>query len=111
MSKSATKKFQSATVRFPVKIYAQARTAVKKSRAASSLNEFFVQAVEDKLRELSDAEIDAAFAGMAQDHDYQRDSVAMANAFDNSDWEAFQATDSAHEHSRRKARSSQTRSR
>jgi len=111
MPSDTSKKFQTATVRFPRRVYEQARAAVKKTHAASSLNEFFVQAVEKKLQELSEAEIDAAFAQMAADEDYQRDSVAIARGFESSDWEALRATDSGHEHHHAKVRASQTRSR
>jgi hypothetical protein len=86
------KQYQNTTVRVPKHVYEQAKNVVRRSEM-SSFNEFVVQAIEEKVRRLTEAEIDAAFAQMAQDEDYQRSSVVMAQEFAKSDWEAF---DSAH---------------
>lgn len=111
MALARRKEYQNTTVRLPKRVYELARTAVEKSEAVSSFNDFVVQAIEQKLQQLTEAEIDAAFGQMAGDPDYQRDSVALAKAFEKSDWEASRATDTAHEHLRGKVRSSKTRSR
>jgi hypothetical protein len=105
------KQYQNTTVRLPKRVYELAKTAVEKSQAASSFNDFVIQAIEQKLHQLTEAEIDAAFAPMADDPDHQRDAVALAKGFELSDWEAFQATDSTREHTHAKTRTSQTRSR
>jgi len=104
---TASKKYQNTTVRMPRHVYEQAKTVIGRSHA-SSFNEFVVQAVEEKVRSLTEAEIDAAFAQMAADPDYQRDSVALARDFEKSDWEAVhspEVTKSSH------ARPSKARSR
>jgi len=88
MSIAPRKRYQNTTVRVPKHLYEQAKSALSRSRE-SSLNEFVVQAIEEKLRRQSEAEIDAAFAQMAHDPDYQRDSLALAREFEKSDWEAF----------------------
>jgi len=44
---------------------------------------------------LSEAEIDAAFAHMANDSDHQRDAIALASEFEKSDWEASSLRDEA----------------
>lgn len=85
----AVKKYQNTTVRVPTRVYEQAKVAIGRSQGAS-FNEFVVQAIEEKVRRLSEAEIDAAFDGMAQDPQYQRDAVAMAQEFEKSDWEALE---------------------
>lgn len=85
----ADKKYQNTTVRLPRQVYERAKTATRRSQA-SSFNEFVVQAIEEKVSRLSEAEIDAAFAQMADDPDYQRDSVALAREFEKSDWEALE---------------------
>ena len=90
MSSTAKNRYQNTTVRVPRRLYEQAKTALSRSRE-SSLNEFVVQAIEEKLRRLTEAEIDAAFAQMAQDPDYQRDAMTLAREFEKSDWEAFSA--------------------
>jgi L-lactate utilization protein LutC len=107
MSSTAAKRYQNATVRMPRHVYERAKTVAVKSEA-SSFNEFVVQAIEEKVRRLTEAEIDAAFAEMANDADYQRSSVALAGEFEKSDWEAFQ---SGNRHEQPKTHSSKTRSR
>jgi hypothetical protein len=114
MSLAARKEYQNTTVRLPRHVYDRAKTVVIKSQA-SSFNEFVVQAIEEKVRRLTEAEIDAAFAHMAHDADYQRNSVRVASEFEKSDWEAFQSG-ATHEHERPrhdqpKTRASKTRSR
>jgi len=91
MPAAATKKkYQNTTLRVPKKVYDQAKNALSHS-VGSSFNEFVVEAVEEKLRRLREAEIDAAFAHMAEDADYQRSSIAMAQEFEKSDGETFRA--------------------
>jgi hypothetical protein len=117
MSLAARKEYQNTTVRLPRQVYERAKTVVVRSQA-SSFNDFVVQAIEEKVRRLTEAEIDAAFAQMAHDADYQRASVELARQFENSDWEAFGSI-TPHEQSRitqprlrqQKARPSKTRSR
>ncbi len=108
----AANKYQNTTVRLPRQVYERAKTVVLQSQA-SSFNEFVVQAIEEKVRRLTEAEIDAAFAQMAHDSDYQRGSIALANEFERSDWEAFKfgATPELPSHERPKNRTSKTRSR
>ena len=88
MPLAAKKLFQSTTVRLPRQVYERAKTVAENS-TVSSFNEFVVQAIEEKVRRLNEAEIDAAFEHMASDANYQRDSIAMAGEFEKSDWEAF----------------------
>lgn len=107
MSLAARKQYQNTTVRLPRHVYERAKTVVVQSQA-SSFNEFVVQAIEEKVRRLTEAEIDAAFAQMAHDPVYQRDAVALAREFGKSDWEAFEST-AVHEHT--KTRTSKTRPR
>lgn len=85
----ADKKYQNTTVRMPRQVYERAKTAIRRSQAAS-FNEFVVQAIEEKVRRLSEAEIDAAFAHMADDPGYLRDSIGLAREFEKSDWEALE---------------------
>jgi hypothetical protein len=107
MAVAAKRRYQNTTVRLPRHVYERAKTVVVRSQA-SSFNEFVVQAIEEKVRRLTEAEIDSAFAQMAHDPDYQRQSLALANEFVKSDWEAFESP-KVHEHA--KTRTSKTRSR
>ena len=112
MSLATRKEYQNTTVRLPRPVYERAKTVMVKSQA-SSFNDFVVQAIEEKVRRLTEAEIDEAFAQMANDADYQRESVLLAREFAKSDWEALEAP-TPHEqspHEQSKTRSSKTRSR
>jgi hypothetical protein len=107
-----TKSYQNTTVRMPKQIYEQAKIVVRRSQA-SSFNEFVVQAIEEKVQRLTESEIDAAFAQMAHDPDYQRESVALAREFEKSDWEAFKTLETPRERRRTStyARTAKARSR
>lgn len=59
--------------------------------AATSRNNFIVQAVESYLEQQEQAWIDAQFAKMAQDEKYQALQRKVAAEFSASDWEALQA--------------------
>jgi hypothetical protein len=107
MALAARKQYQTTTVRLPQKVYEQAKTVVMQSDAAS-FNEFVVQAIQEKVRRLTEAEIDAAFGNMAFDPNYQREALALTGEFEKSDWEAFASTDV---HDQPKTRASKTRSR
>jgi hypothetical protein len=104
------REYQNATVRLPRQVYERAKRVVEKSETASSFNDFVVRAIEEKLHHLSETEIDAAFGQMADDPDYQRDSIALAREFEKSDWEVSRVTETAYE-STPKARAAKTRSR
>jgi hypothetical protein len=94
MHTAAKKQYQNTTVRVPRHVYEQARSVIARSQA-SSFNEFVVRAIEEKVLRLTEAEIDAAFAEMASDADYQRDALAMAKEFERSDWEALESRNQA----------------
>ena len=88
--------FQTTTVRLPKGLYEQAKAVVKRGSAeASSINDFLVEAVQDKLRQLREKEIDAAFAGMAHDLEYRQSAIELAQSFEKSDWEAYQVSEAA----------------
>ena len=106
------KAYQNSTVRLPRRVYDLAKAAIQNSDTASSFNDFVIQAIEQKLLQLREAEIDAAFGHMAEDPDYQRHSAAMAREFEKSDWEALRVGENDYEqHSGSKKRAAETRSR
>ena len=84
---------RSTTVRMPLPIYEQAKHFVDTERsgtsASISLNDFFVSAIQAYVTLHTRREIDAAFAGMADDADYQKQSQLIAEEFEASDWEAL----------------------
>jgi len=103
--------FQTTTVRLPKVLYEQARKAVREAGLAASLNEFLVEAVAEKLRRFRNRQIDAAFAEMAGDESYRSEALALADSFEQSDWEAYQSHGlggEAHESSRSKKKSAKT---
>lgn len=82
------------TVRLPVRIYEQARCVVDKEKkgasgASRSLNDLIVAAISAYLKMYRRRQIDAAFAGMAEDADYQKEAKLLAEEFEASDWEAL----------------------
>ncbi len=56
---------------------------------AKSRNEFLAMALRNQLVAFRRTAIDAAFAGMATDPDYQREATATTRAFETADWEAL----------------------
>lgn len=82
------------TVRLPRPLYEEARRVVEKSISpAQTINDFFVAAILAYLKHLERRQIDAAFAAMAEDTDYQKEASLIAEEFSQSDWEAFQTTE------------------
>src|SRR5271157_939789 len=81
------------TVRLPVRVYDQARCVVEKERkgpsGSISLNDLIVAAITAYLKLYKRKQIDAAFAGMAEDADYQKEAKLLAEEFEVSDWEAL----------------------
>jgi Arc/MetJ-type ribon-helix-helix transcriptional regulator len=109
---NSVSQYQTTTIRLPKDLYEQARTAVKDAGAASSINDFLVAAVEEKLQQLREQEIDAAFAEMAHDPEYQKSAIEMAKSFERSDWEAYQVSEAAQNADRTtKTRSTKTKAR
>lgn len=101
---------QTTTIRLPRELYEQARTAVGKAGAAASLNDFLIEAVEEKLRQLKEGEIDEAFAGMGRDTEYQTEALALARSFEKSDWEAYRVANAATENNERSRKKRKTKS-
>ena len=62
---------------------------------ARSRNELVRVALERELAAQQRAAIDAAFAEMAQDPDYQAEAKTMISEFAIADWEAWQQTEGA----------------
>lgn len=58
--------------------------------AARSRNAFVAGAVRQAIVAIESVEIDAAFAAMATDEDYQREALQIAGEFERASWEALQ---------------------
>jgi metal-responsive CopG/Arc/MetJ family transcriptional regulator len=81
-------KLQTTTVRLPKPLYEEVRSVVEKTEIRS-LNDFIVAAIRTSLKVYKRKQIDAAFAGMAEDTHYQKEAKLIAEEFAQSDWEAL----------------------
>lgn len=106
-----TAESRTTTIRLPLSLYDQAKTVVEKEsrdRNRISLNDLFVSAIATYLRMHKRRQIDAAFAGMAEDSNYQKEAMLMTREFEQSDWEALKRGDEGSErkpaHARRSSR-------
>jgi hypothetical protein len=87
------------TVRLPRQVYDQAKCLVEKEKGGTgpvaSLNDLFVVAIKAYLKMYKRRQIDAAFAAMAEDADYQKEASLLAEEFAYSDWEALRIGEEA----------------
>jgi metal-responsive CopG/Arc/MetJ family transcriptional regulator len=81
------------TLALPIELLEAADRAVRKGKAKSR-NEFVTQALRRELVAQKRAEIDAAFASMADDIEYQTEAAMISNEFVKADWEAFEIGES-----------------
>ena len=78
------------TIALPVELLKAADAAVRAGKAKSR-NDLLARSLRNELAILERTAIDAAFAGMAHDADYQKEASKIPDEFAGSDWEAFQA--------------------
>jgi hypothetical protein len=80
------------TVRLPRLVYDQAKQFVeseKNTASPLSLNDFFAAAIQAYIKLHQRRQIDAAFASMAEDADYQNEASLLEAEFEASDWDAL----------------------
>src|SRR5579862_63163 len=82
-------KTRTTTLRLPLPLYQQLKSMVEKQRGGPSLNDLMVTAIRGYVKACRRKQIDAAFAGMAQDPGYQREAQQISEDFAVSDWEAL----------------------
>lgn len=75
----------------------EATEKVVKAGKAKSRNELIARALRKELAAIKRAEIDAAFARMGNDAEYQAEALQIAEEFAQSDWEAWQIGESEYE--------------
>lgn len=84
------------TVRLPHPLYEEAKSVVeRRSGNADTFNELVVTALLMYLKLVKRKEIDRAFAGMAEDTDYQKDASILTSEFEQADWEALELLEKA----------------
>ena len=76
------------TLALPADLLEQVDHAVRAGKARSR-NVFVATALRHELAAQEMAEIDAGFAGMADDEEYQAEALALAEDFTSEEWEAF----------------------
>lgn len=84
------------TVDLPAKLRQRMRQALDEGVAASQ-NALIVHALEHYLQRLTEARIDAEFAQMMDDEQYQVLHLQIASEFAGADWEAFQLQEDSNE--------------
>jgi hypothetical protein len=78
------------TVRVPKPLYEEAQHFVQREDTAlSTINEFVVAAICAYVKLMRRKQIDAAFALMKEDVDYQKQALLLAEEFTQSDWETL----------------------
>ncbi len=85
-----------AKISLPVSLLEATNKAVQQGKA-NSRDEFIMRAIRKELAALKRAEIDASFAKMANDAEYQAEALQIAEEFAISDWEAWQMGESEYE--------------
>jgi hypothetical protein len=89
----ASRALRATTVRLPRPVYDQAKQFVdcekKNATTFLSLNDFFVTAIQAYIKLYRRRQIDAAFAMMAEDADYQKEASLLEEEFEISDWDAL----------------------
>lgn len=79
------------TVRVPKPLYEEAQECVQRSDSpASTFNDLIVTAIVTYLKLMKRKQIDAAFSKMAEDANYQKQALLIAEEFSLSDWETLE---------------------
>lgn len=82
------------SVSLPEPLYQEARSCVDEGVSpADSINSFFVAAIRAYVKLIKRKQIDAKFAAMAEDSQYQKQAKLIAEEFSQSDWEAFDSVE------------------
>lgn len=80
------------TITIPDSLADQVDSLVTKG-VTKSRNQFIVEALEEKVKELKNRQLDAEFASMATDTDYQQETLEIEQEFRFSDAEALKLTE------------------
>ena len=90
-------KIHGMTVRMPYSVYEQAKSIIEKERRNDgeviSLNELVVNALQAYIKLYRRKKIDASFAAMAEDADYQKEAKLLLEEFEHSDAEALNSNE------------------
>jgi len=79
------------TVSLPQPLYEEARSCANSNLSPTeSINGFFVAAIVAYVKLFKRKQIDAKFAAMSEDANYQKEAKLISEEFSRSDWEALQ---------------------
>jgi hypothetical protein len=82
------------TVRVPKPLYEEAQEYVRQEgNALSTINDFVNAAICAYVKLMRRRKIDAAFARMSEDVDYQKQARLISEEFSQSDWETLASTE------------------
>ena len=76
------------TIRLPLSLIHEAERFISACGHCESMNEFIVKSMRLRIDALNRRELDAKFAAMSGDTDYQKEASLIAEEFEVSDWEA-----------------------
>jgi hypothetical protein len=83
------------TVRLPRRLYEEARRVVeKRATDANSFNDLLIESLESRLKQLRRERIDAEFASMKNDVQYQKQANLLMQEFDSNDRETIRTAES-----------------
>jgi len=80
------------TLRLPRQLYERVKSHVEREQTGS-VNDFIVNALAAYVRALERKAIDDAFSGMANDMQYQREALQLAEQFESSDAETIELSE------------------
>lgn len=79
------------TVSLPQPLYEEARSFANSNLSSTeSMNGFFVAAIGAYVKLFKRKQIDAEFAAMSEDANYQKEAKLISEEFSRSDWEALE---------------------
>ncbi|HET6383816.1 MAG TPA: CopG family transcriptional regulator [Armatimonadota bacterium] len=85
------------TVYLPRHLAAATKELVQQGKARSQ-NDLIVMALQNLIDQIKREAIDAEFARMSEDPEYQQEALAICREFEGSDWEALHRAEAENSH-------------
>jgi hypothetical protein len=81
------------TIRLPKYLFEEAEQLIRFCGHGESINDFIVKSMKLRIAMLKRKELDAKFAEMSKDTDYQKEAQLITEEFESSDWETAKLLD------------------
>jgi len=81
------------TIRIPKYLFDEVERLIRFCGHGESINDFVVKSMKLRITMLKRKELDAKFAEMSKDTDYQKEVHLISEEFERSDWETAQLLD------------------